>query len=41
MNITQLSEITLYLKAFQEVRAMAVYGAQARAPIVKAIDALA
>lgn len=40
VNITQPSEIALYLKAFEELRSMAVYGAQARALIVKAIDAL-
>ncbi|MFE7127980.1 helix-turn-helix domain-containing protein [Streptomyces sp. NPDC057617] len=40
VNITQPSEIALYLKAFEELRGMAVYGAEARALIVKAIDAL-
>jgi hypothetical protein len=40
VNITQPSEIVLYLKAFEELRGMAVYGADARALIVKAIDAL-
>ncbi|MFE4956106.1 helix-turn-helix domain-containing protein [Streptomyces sp. NPDC056653] len=40
VNITQPSEIGLYLKAFERLRSMAVYGADARALIVKAIDAL-
>lgn len=40
VNITQPSEIVLYLKAFEQLRSMAVYGADARALIVKAIDAL-
>ncbi len=40
VNITQPSEITLYVKAFEQLRSMAVYGAEARALIVKAIDAL-
>ncbi|MFG2794004.1 Scr1 family TA system antitoxin-like transcriptional regulator [Streptomyces sp. NPDC048419] len=40
VKITQPSEITLYLRAFEQLRAHAVYGAQARALIVKAIDAL-
>ncbi|MCX4823362.1 helix-turn-helix transcriptional regulator [Streptomyces sp. NBC_01142] len=40
VNITQPSEVALYLKAFEELRTMAVYGQAARALIVKAIDAL-
>ncbi|MFC9430272.1 helix-turn-helix domain-containing protein [Streptomyces sp. NPDC056987] len=40
VNITQPSEIALYLKAFEELQALAVYGAQARALIVRAIEAL-
>ncbi|MGW7052504.1 DUF5753 domain-containing protein [Streptomyces sp. NPDC054887] len=40
VNITQPSEIALYLKAFEELRAMAVYGASARALIVNAIENL-
>ena len=40
VKVTQPSEIALYLKAFEQLRAMAVYGAQARALIVKAIDSL-
>ncbi|MFC7218837.1 Scr1 family TA system antitoxin-like transcriptional regulator [Streptomyces polyrhachis] len=30
VNVTQPSEIALYLKAFEELRQLAVYGAQAR-----------
>jgi transcriptional regulator with XRE-family HTH domain len=40
LNITQPSEVSLYLKAFDELRSMAVYGAEARVLIVKAIEAL-
>ncbi|MFF3457993.1 DUF5753 domain-containing protein [Streptomyces sp. NPDC002730] len=40
VDITQPTEIALYLKAFEELRSMAVYGQAARALIVKAIDAL-
>lgn len=40
VNITQPSEIALYLKAFEQLRSMAVYGAAARALVVKAIEAL-
>lgn len=40
VNITQPGEIALYLRAFEQLRSMAVYGAPARALIVKAIDAL-
>ncbi|MEU0391291.1 helix-turn-helix transcriptional regulator [Streptomyces sp. NPDC006208] len=40
VNITQPSEIALYLEAFEELRSMAVYGQAARALIVRAIDAL-
>ncbi|RRQ77084.1 transcriptional regulator [Streptomyces griseofuscus] len=40
VNLTQPSEIALYVKAFEQLRSMAVYGAEARALIVKAIDAL-
>lgn len=40
VHITQPSEVALYLKAFDELRSMAVYGAEARALIVRAIDAL-
>ncbi|MGX1507463.1 UNVERIFIED_CONTAM: hypothetical protein RKD43_006088 [Streptomyces graminofaciens] len=38
--ITQPAEIAQYLTVFEELRSMAVYGATARALIVKAIDAL-
>ncbi|THA78128.1 XRE family transcriptional regulator [Streptomyces sp. A0642] len=40
VRITQPSEITLYVRAFEQMRQTAVYGADARALIVKAIDAL-
>jgi transcriptional regulator with XRE-family HTH domain len=40
VNITQPSEIALYLKAFEQLRSMAVYGSEARALVVRAIDAL-
>lgn len=40
VQVTQPSEIALYLKAFAELRNMAVYGAEARALILKAIEAL-
>ncbi|MGI5457853.1 helix-turn-helix domain-containing protein [Streptomyces sp. CA-249302] len=40
VNVTQPSEITLYMKAFERLRSMAAYGADARALIVKAIEAL-
>ncbi|WP_217206666.1 helix-turn-helix transcriptional regulator [Streptomyces sp. AC550_RSS872] len=40
VRVTQPSEIALYLKAFEQLRSMAVYGADARSLIVKAIDAL-
>ncbi|MGW4908568.1 helix-turn-helix domain-containing protein [Streptomyces sp. NPDC004270] len=40
VRVTQPSEIELYIKAFEQLRAMAVYGAEARSLILKAIDAL-
>ncbi|MFF0017081.1 helix-turn-helix domain-containing protein [Streptomyces sp. NPDC005374] len=40
VNITQPSEIALYIKAFEQLRSMAVYGAEARALILRAIEAL-
>lgn len=40
VNITQPSEIALYIKAFEQLRGLAVYGAEARALILKAIEAL-
>lgn len=40
VRINQPSEVGLYVQAFEELRAMAVYGADARARVVAAIDAL-
>ncbi len=40
VTINQPSEVALYVTAFERLRQMAVYGAEARALIVKAIDAL-
>ncbi|OIJ95445.1 helix-turn-helix domain-containing protein [Streptomyces colonosanans] len=40
VQVTQPSEIALYIKAFEQLRSMAVYGADARALIVKALDTL-
>ncbi len=40
VNITQPSEIALYLAAFEQLSSMAVYGAEARAIIVKALEAV-
>ena len=40
VRVTQPSEIALYVKGFEQLRDMAMYGADARALIVKAIDAL-
>lgn len=40
VRVTQPSEIALYVKAFEQLRSMAVYGADARALIVNAIDTL-
>lgn len=40
VKITQPSEIELYLKAFEQLRSMALYGAEARALILKAIGTL-
>ncbi|MEU7367519.1 helix-turn-helix domain-containing protein [Streptomyces hygroscopicus] len=40
VNVTQPSEIAMYLKAFEQLRGMAVYGTEARALILKAIEAL-
>lgn len=40
VNITQPSEVGLYLKAFEELRRMAVYGADARALVMGALAAL-
>ncbi|MGW3013562.1 DUF5753 domain-containing protein [Streptomyces sp. NPDC001219] len=40
VTITQPTEIALYLKAFEHYRSMAVYGAEARALILKALEGL-
>ncbi|MFG2176331.1 helix-turn-helix domain-containing protein [Streptomyces niveus] len=40
VNITAPGEIALYVSSFERLRTMAVYGADARALVVKAIDAL-
>ncbi|MFE2581148.1 helix-turn-helix domain-containing protein [Streptomyces sp. NPDC059378] len=40
VRITQASEIALYLRAFEQLRGMAVYGADARGLILRAIEAL-
>jgi transcriptional regulator with XRE-family HTH domain len=40
MRINQPSEVALYVAAIEGLRAMAVYGAEARALVVRAIDAL-
>ncbi|MER7936838.1 MULTISPECIES: helix-turn-helix transcriptional regulator [unclassified Streptomyces] len=40
VQVTQPSEIAMYIRAFEELRSMAVYGAEARGLILKAIDAL-
>ncbi|MFJ2202650.1 DUF5753 domain-containing protein [Streptomyces violaceusniger] len=40
VNVTQPSEIAQYVKAFEQLRSMAVYGAEARALILRAIEAL-
>lgn len=40
VRVTQPSEVSLYLKAFEQLRSMAVYGAEARAIILKALEAL-
>ncbi|MEU0442490.1 helix-turn-helix transcriptional regulator [Streptomyces sp. NPDC006186] len=40
VRITQPSEINLYFRAFEQLRAMAVYGAEARALVLRAIEAL-
>ncbi|GHH82189.1 helix-turn-helix domain-containing protein [Streptomyces capitiformicae] len=40
VRITQPDEIALYLKAFERLRSMAVYGVEARALILKAIENL-
>lgn len=40
VRITQPTEISLYARAFEELRGMAVYGADARALVLRAIEAL-
>ncbi|WP_414507594.1 DUF5753 domain-containing protein [Streptomyces sp. NEAU-L66] len=40
VKITQPSEIALYLRAFEQLNSMAVYGAEARALILKALEGL-
>lgn len=40
VNVTQPSEIALYIKTFERLRSMAVYGAEAHSLIVRAIDSL-
>lgn len=40
VRITQPSEVSLYVRAFEELRAMAVYGADARVLVLRAIEAL-
>ncbi|MEX3102666.1 MULTISPECIES: helix-turn-helix transcriptional regulator [unclassified Streptomyces] len=40
VRITQPTETSLYLKAFEHLRSMAVYGPEARALILRAIEAL-
>lgn len=40
VSITQPDEVALYLRAFEELRGMAVYGAEARSLIARALTAL-
>lgn len=40
VRINQPSEVALYVTAFEQLRSMAVYGADARALILRALDAL-
>ncbi|WP_059013462.1 helix-turn-helix domain-containing protein [Streptomyces specialis] len=40
VTVTQPSEVAQYRRAFEELRQLAVYGAEARALVVKAIEAL-
>ncbi|MEV0982621.1 helix-turn-helix transcriptional regulator [Streptomyces sp. NPDC049915] len=40
IRVTQPSEVQLYLTAFEQLRTMAVYGADARAMVLRAIEAL-
>lgn len=40
VRVTQPTDVALYLKAFEQLRSMAVYGAEARALVLKAIENL-
>ncbi|MCD7440222.1 helix-turn-helix transcriptional regulator [Streptomyces lincolnensis] len=40
VKVTQPSEVALYIKTFEQLRTMAVYGADARSLILRAIEAL-
>ncbi|MER6712256.1 helix-turn-helix transcriptional regulator [Streptomyces sp. NPDC000877] len=40
VRVTQPSEVALYVRAFEQLRTMAVYGAEARALVLRAIEAL-
>lgn len=40
VQVTQPSEIDLYIRAFEQLRSMAVYGGDARALVLRAIEAL-
>ncbi|CAM5521178.1 helix-turn-helix domain-containing protein [Streptomyces fumanus] len=40
VQVTQPSEVEMYLRAFEQLRSMAVYGAAARALVLRAIEAL-
>ncbi|MFF9279496.1 helix-turn-helix domain-containing protein [Streptomyces griseosporeus] len=40
VRVTQPTEVQLYLRAFEQLRAMAVYGGEARALVLRAIEAL-
>ncbi|GAA1500279.1 helix-turn-helix transcriptional regulator [Streptomyces synnematoformans] len=40
ITVTSPGEITLYLKAFEELRQLAVYGSEARALVLRAIEAV-
>lgn len=40
VTVTQPSEVAQYLEGFEQLRQLAVYGGEARAVILKAIEAL-
>jgi transcriptional regulator with XRE-family HTH domain len=40
VRVTQPSEVQMYLRAFEQLRGMAVYGAEARTLVLRAIEAL-